>query len=458
MSQLSDIRILVVDDEELIRWALCEHLRAEGYQVSEAVNGALGLEAAIASPPDLMLLDLRMPEMGGIEVLRALRARDGVVSTLVLTADGTVDSAVEATQLGARGYLTKPFELDDVSRAVARVLDEDRAAREVVYDAKGSRPGYGDYIGGAAVLRPVFATLRRLEQVDAPTVLVLGESGTGKDVVARMIHARGPRRRGPFLDIDCAALPPALIESELFGHEKGAFTDARETKRGLFEAARGGVVFLDEIGELPVDTQVKLLRALESRTYRRVGGLKPLELDAAIVAATNRDLTKEVAAGRFREDLYFRLAVVPIRLPALRERRDDVPALVAHFIDRCNSRFGREISGVSAEAMSLLQRWTWPGNVRELRNVVERIAILSSDDVVRVDALPPEIRYARVDAHAACPFELPASGIDLVAVEKGLVMQALQRAEGDAELAAALLGISAEELDQRKLKLQLVAT
>jgi DNA-binding NtrC family response regulator len=266
-----------------------------------------------------------------------------------------------------------------------------------------------------------------------------------------MIHARGPRRRGPFLDIDCAALPPALIESELFGHEKGAFTDAREAKKGLFEAARGGVVFLDEIGELPLETQVKLLRALETRTYRRVGGIKPLELDAALVTATNRDLAREVAAGRFREDLYFRLAVVPIRLPALRERREDIPALVAHFIDRCNQRFTRRIRGVSGDAMALLQRWAWPGNVRELRNVVERIAILSEDDVIRVNNLPAEIRYARSSGAPVdgCPFTLPEEGVELDAVERGLIVQALERTGGDLVLAGKLVGLGGHALRHR---------
>jgi DNA-binding NtrC family response regulator len=267
-----------------------------------------------------------------------------------------------------------------------------------------------------------------------------------------MIHGQGPRRRGPFLDIDCASLPPALIESELFGHEKGAFTDARDAKKGLFEAAAGGVVFLDEIGELPLEVQAKLLKALENRSFRRVGGLKPIPFDAALVAATNRDLAREAAAGRFREDLYFRLAVVPIRLPALRDRREDVPSLVAHFVDRCNHRFGRRIKGVAGDAMALLQRWSWPGNVRELRNLIERIAILSTNDVIGVDDLPTEIRYARPtstadEARARVP--LPDGGLDLDAVEHGLVVQALERTGDDVEGAARLLRLSPEALRTR---------
>ncbi|MCB9664199.1 MAG: sigma-54-dependent Fis family transcriptional regulator [Alphaproteobacteria bacterium] len=447
-------RILVVDDEELIRWSLAEHLRQTGYRVDEAPDGETALERIAADPPALVLLDLKMPGMGGMDVLAALRERGLTVPVIVVSAYGSVESAVEATQLGARTYLTKPFDLPQVAATVAQVLADAQRAHTVLYAGRDGRPGYGAFIGGAPALAEVFSTLQRLENVDAPTVLVLGESGTGKDVVARMIHERGPRRDKPFMEVDCAALPPALIESELFGHERGAFTDARDQKKGLFEVAAGGVVFLDELGELPLETQAKLLRALESRTYRRVGGVKPLSFDATLVAATNRDLAAEVAAGRFREDLYFRLDVVEIRLPPLRERREDLPALVAHFVDRCNERFHRQIRGVSGDAMLQLERWTWPGNVRELRNVIERIAILSADDVIRPEHLPPEIRYAREEPRGSsgCPFVLPDEGVDLEAVEQGLLIQALDRTRGNQSAAARLLGISRYALRYRMEK------
>lgn len=445
--------VLVVDDEELIRWSLMEHLQKKGFRVSEAENGAVALGLIAQDPPDCLLLDLTMPEVDGLEVLRRLKERQTSLPILVLTADGKVDTAVEATRLGALRYLTKPFELDDVDQAVTEAI----AARAVVPGSVAT-DRRGDFIGGAPSLRPVYDTLDRLSHVDAPTVLLLGESGTGKDVLARQIHAQGPRHKGPFLDIDCASLPASLIESELFGHERGAFTDARERKRGLLEMSAGGTLFLDEIGEMPLALQAKLLRAIESRTFRRIGGVQALTLDAAIIAATNRDLSKEVAEGRFREDLYFRLNVVPIRLPPLRERRPDIPALVHHLLHQLTDRLDREIEGVEQEAMAMLTDWNWPGNVRELRNIVERAAIFCTESVIRTEHLPAEIRYADHKASAvtdACPFVLPEEGVDLEAVDRGLLLQALERTGGNQSQAARLLGISRYALRYRMDKYDL---
>jgi transcriptional regulator with PAS, ATPase and Fis domain len=277
-------------------------------------------------------------------------------------------------------------------------------------------------------------------------------------VLARTIHARGPRRSQPFVAVDCAALPEQLIESELFGHERGAFTDAKATKAGLFEIAARGVVFLDEIGELPVATQSKLLRALEDRTYRRVGGTTRYPMDVGIIAATNRDLKEDVVKGRFREDLFFRLDVIQLRVPALRERPSDIPLLVEHFLERFNRQFGRQVRGVDGEAMTLLQHYRWPGNVRELRNVLERLVILGPDDVIGADDLPAEIRFAARThpmVSGNCPFELPAEGVDLEAVERGLLQQALARANGNQTQAAKLLGISRYALRYRMEKFEL---
>jgi DNA-binding NtrC family response regulator len=300
--------------------------------------------------------------------------------------------------------------------------------------------------------------LYRLEAVDAPTVLVTGESGTGKDVIARSIHARGPRKDQVFVEVDCASLPEHLIESELFGHERGAFTDARQMKRGLLEIAHRGVVFMDEIGELTLATQAKLLRAIETRTFRRVGGVAKLSTDVAFIAATNRDLRAEVAKGAFREDLFFRLNVIPLHLPPLRERRDDIPILVDHFVERFRRTFGRDVRGVSGEAMSLMQAYPWPGNVRELRNVIERIVLLGPDTIINVADLPSEVRFARPGGgttSAGCPFALPEEGVDLEAVERGLLAQALERTNGNQSAAARLLGISRYALRYRMEKFDL---
>jgi len=455
---VSTTTILVCDDEELIRWSLATHLSSEGYTVVQASDGEQALEVAAEQSPSLILLDLKMPRKGGLSVLRELRASGSEVPVIVLTAHGGVDSAIEATQLGATAYLSKPFDVREVALAVSKALEEDRVRREVHYLRRRQRDGYGEFIGAAPVLKPVLETLRRLERVDAPTVLIMGESGTGKDVLARSIHAAGPRADHPFVAVDCAALPEQLIESELFGHEKGAFTDARATKRGLFEVAEGGIVFLDEIGELPVGTQSKLLRALEDRTFKRVGGVRRFPMDVGIIAATNRNLREEVEEGRFREDLFYRLDVITLRVPPLRERLSDVPALVEHFLEKFTRQFRRDVQGVDGEAMELFKAYRWPGNVRELRNVMERLVLLGPDDVIGSEDLPAEIRYARrqgPQGAPGCPFVLPEDGIDLAEVERGLLEQALERTDGNQSAAARLLGLTRYALRYRMEKYEL---
>ena len=445
--------ILVCDDEELIRWSLCEHLAAAGYRTLSASNGKECLEAVAAHAPDLVFLDLKMPVMDGLTALRTLREGDNDLAVIVITAHGGVESAIEATKLGASGYLSKPFDLREASLAAARALQEKRIRQEVVYFRDRERVGYGEIVGSSPAMRRLFDTLRRVEAVDAPTVIIQGESGTGKDLVARSIHAHGARKARPFMEIDCTALPEALMESELFGHERGAFTDAKVTKRGLFEVASGGVLFLDEVGELALGMQAKLLRALENRKFRRVGGNADILMDVAVIAASNRTLRDEVKAGRFREDLFFRLHVVPIEVPPLRERREDVPLLTQYFIEKLNRAFGRNVTGVAAKAMELLQAYRWPGNVRELRNVIERTVILLPGDVIQPEDLPPELRSVAGAVNAdGCPFLLPAEGIDLEAVERGLLMQALARTGGNQSAAARLLNITRYALRYRMEK------
>jgi len=447
-------RIIVCDDDDMIRWSLAEHLTSEGFAVEAVANGQECLDAALARMPDAILLDINMPVMDGLTCLRKLRESGAMVPVIVLTANGGVDSAIEATQLGAAAYLPKPFDLREVMVQLRRVLERERLSDEVRYLRDRQRARYADMVGESPPMRAVFDMLARLEGVDAPTVLILGESGTGKELVAQAIHARGPRRDGPYVEIDCASLPETLIESELFGHERGAFTDARATKRGLFEVARGGTVLLDEIGELPLGTQAKLLRVLENRRIRRVGGVVDVAIDAGIIAATNRDLAKDAEAGRFRRDLYYRLAVIPIELPPLRQRSSDIPALVAHFLEHFGRRIPGTLDGISPAALEAMAGYAWPGNVRELKNVMERIATLYRDEPrIELAHLPAEVRFAKRTAPMPTPtgnrFPLPPEGVDLEAVEHGLVVQALERTAGNQTAAAKLLGISRFALRNR---------
>jgi len=443
--------VLVCDDEELIRWSVCEHLRSAGFNVFEAEDGEDCLAKVERLAPDLLLTDLKMPRKGGLQVLRSLRENGNELPVVVMTAHGAVDSAVEATQLGARDYLSKPFDLREAELAVRKALEAHRLEHEVRYLRGQRTPAYGKIIGESPAMQRMFGTLERLERVDAPTILLTGESGTGKDLIAHAIHESGQRRDGPLMEVDCASLPEQLMESALFGHERGAFTDAKSMKRGMFEVARGGTIFLDEIGEMSPTMQAKLLRALENRRFKRVGGTVDLTLDAGVIAATNRQLQDEVAAGNFREDLYFRLNVVSIEVPPLRERRDDVLLLVDRFLRRFNADFRREVSGVTEQAARLLVGYRWPGNVRELRNVIERIVILEAEDVISVEHLPPEIRYGR-GAGAAGGFVLPEEGVDLVELERSLLQQAMDRVDGNQSAAARLLGITRYQLRYRMEK------
>ncbi|MBL8618330.1 MAG: sigma-54-dependent Fis family transcriptional regulator [Deltaproteobacteria bacterium] len=449
----TDATILVVDDEELIRWSLVEHLRSEGYTVHEAADGQECLDAVAQQTPDLVITDIKMPRMSGIEALRRLREREDDVPVIVLTAHGAVETALEATRLGAKAYLSKPFDLREVALAVTRVLEQQRLATEVRYHRGQAATTYGRIIGRSSAMQRLFESMRRLADVEAPTVLLTGESGTGKDLFAHAIHDEGPRKTGPMMEVDCASLPEHLIESELFGHERGAFTDARQTKRGLFEVARGGTIFLDEIGEMSLGTQAKLLRALENRQFKRVGGVSQIRLDAGIIAATNRTLANEVKKGTFREDLYFRLNVIQYQVPSLRERREDVPLLVDHFIQRFNKEFGRHVKGVSEEALGSLAAYPWPGNVRELRNVIERVVILEAREVIEQQHLPPEIRFGHRGGSSAgpggSPFLLPDEGVDLEAVERSFIVQAMDRTSQNQSAAARLLGISRYALRYR---------
>ena len=449
--------VLVVDDEQLIRWSLAEELRTAGYEPVEAGSVSEARALREQHSPELYIFDIRLPDGSGIDLLREVRTDDSDTPIVMITGHGNVSTAVEVTRLGATEYIPKPFDLREMMLVVDRATTAARRNRELrALRERAARSGYQEIVGNSPAMTRVFDLLRRLEDADAPTVLVLGESGTGKDLVARAIHDRSRRADEPYLEIDCTGLSDQLIQSELFGHERGAFTDARSRKLGLFEVAGRGTIFLDEIGELSMVTQSKLLRALENRRFKRVGGTADVQLKARIIAATNRDLTAEVDAGRFRKDLYYRLNVIPVNVPPLRDRAGDVPLLVNHIVRKLARDLGRPIREVDDTAMRLLESYDWPGNVRELRNALERAVILCRDEIITSADLPPELGGARSAPFGSSGFLLPEEGIDLAALERDLVVQALDRAEGNQSKAARLLGIGRYALRYRMEKMGLL--
>ncbi|MBI5067470.1 MAG: sigma-54-dependent Fis family transcriptional regulator [Deltaproteobacteria bacterium] len=450
-------KILVVDDEKLIRWSVSERLQRDGYEVLAAESGEQALELVAQSSPDLMLLDVRLPGMDGLTTLQRSLALHAELAVIMMSAHSTVDNAVEAMKIGAIDFLVKPFPFQSLDAAVQRALQNARTRRQIAAltsERRGEAASHGQLIGRSPMVEQIRGMVSRLAGSDATTVLVEGESGAGKEVVARAIHFESGRAERPFLQVNCAALPEQLLESELFGHERGAFTDAHAQKKGLFESAEGGTVMLDEIGDLPPGGQAKLLRLLENKTFRRVGGVTELRADVRVLAATNVNLEERVAEGRFRADLFFRLNVVRIRMPALREHADDVPLLVAHFVAKFNQEMKRQVKGVSPAAMDHLQAYHWPGNVRELRNVVERAFILhASADEIRPEHLPAELKKtpAPRKSDKLVP-HVPDQGLVLEDVEKRLIVEAMERASGNQSKAARLLGISRDTLRYRLKK------
>lgn len=439
-------RVLIVDDEKNMRWVLGEALRAEGYEIVEASDGKEALEKVSESAPDLMVLDHKMPAPDGMEVLRRIRAKGMSFPIIMLTAHGNVQTAVEAMKAGATEYLTKPFDLEELKLVIEKALRTSELAAEVerLRAEVGKQYDIEGIVAGSPSMLSVLETVKKVAPTNA-TVMIYGESGTGKELIARAIHQLSDRAQRPFVSVSAGALPETLLESELFGYEKGAFTGAMQAKPGRFELANGGTIFLDEIGDISPAVQVKLLRVLQERVFERLGGTRSIEVDVRVVAATNRDLQELIAAGTFREDLYYRLNVVPITLPPLRERPEDIPRLIAHFLEKIGAGNKR----IAPEAMRALVDYKWPGNVRELENTVERIVFLSHGDEIGLEDLPAEIRSGVVLQGGERCFVLPESGVNLEEVEMDLIVQALERTGRNVPKAAKLLGLTTKTLEAR---------
>jgi len=444
-------RVLVVDDEENLRHMLQTLLKREGYDPVGVPSVDSALRELGNLPYDIVITDLRMPGRSGLELVDEVRRRNLDATVVVMTAFGSKDVAIEAMKRGAYDYLSKPFEADELILLLRKAEERERLFRENQTLARqvrsaGAEPeaGFGDFVARSPQMLELFRTVRKIAEFKS-TVLIDGESGTGKELVARALHSSSPRARAAFIAVNCGAIPANLLESELFGHRKGAFTDANRDRKGLFEEASGGTLFLDEIGELPLSLQVKLLRVLQEGEIRRLGDSQDTKVDVRVVAATARDLADEVKRGAFREDLYYRLNVFALHLPALRERREDIPLLVEHFLARMNARMGLAITGITPEAMRVLVAYDWPGNVRELENTVERAVVLAEGPTIDVDSLPARPRAA---GSGTTPAPAAADDGDLSIKkasrrsEEDLIRRALERTKGNRTRAADLLEIS----------------
>jgi len=448
-------KILIVDDELLVRQSLEKELSGQGYLTISTDKGRAAISLVEEESPNLVLLDLRLPDLNGIEVLKRLREIDKNLMVLIMTAYGSIDTAIAAIRSGAYDYLTKPFDLETILLAVRQALEASTLKKKVAYfrTQENVRFGLHRLVGESPIMREVQQKIKQIAQSEASTVLLEGESGTGKDLAARTIHTESNRSGYPFVEVNCSTLHETLIESELFGHERGAFTDAKVRKSGLLELANWGTLYLDEIGDMNLTLQAKLLSAIENKRFRRVGGVKDLSVDVRFIAATNKNLTAAVQRGDFRQDLFYRLKVFPINLPPLRERMSDLALLIDSFLDDLRKEFKKKIQGLSPEANQILAGYSWPGNVRELRNVLERAFILCEGEIIEIEHLPPELfSVPPSQTEGASIFKLPPQGISLAVVEQDLIRQAMEMSGGNQVRAARLLGISRDVLRYRMKK------
>jgi two-component system, NtrC family, response regulator AtoC len=455
--------ILVVDDERLVRWSLQQKLEQWGYHVSLAEDGSSALARIQLDNPDLITLDVKLPDMTGIDVLSELRSRNIQIPVIVITAFGVVDDAVRSLKLGAYDFIEKPINFEKLENAVNNVLETRRLRTEVArtHEIQRSEFSVDRIIGISDHIRDIRELIKKIAVSEASTILIQGESGTGKDLVSHAIHYESSRRDRPFFAINCAAIPENLMESELFGHERGAFTDAHNLKKGMFEITDGGTLLLDEISEMTLGMQAKLLRVLEGQSFRRVGGVKNINVDVRVIVASNRNLEDAVRMSKFRQDLYFRLAIIPMHLRPLREHKEDILPLLEHFIRHYNEKFRKNIQTLTREAEELLMNHDWPGNIRELKNAIERVMILAEGNRISAKYLPIRISEGGMmpapvgDGNTNGEIQLPAGGLSLFAVEKELIRQALDQARGNKTTASRLLHITRDTLRYKVKKYNL---
>jgi DNA-binding NtrC family response regulator len=454
---MTGIRVLIVEDESLIRWSLRQKFEERGYRVVDAEDGRAAIEALDAGVFDLIMLDYKLPDTTGIDILRRIRDTENDAVIVMMTAYSTIETAVEAIKLGAFDYVSKPFQMEQLLFTVDKALETTKLRREIRELRRQMQTQYGTdtILGQDPSMRRLLETINQIARTGVSTVLIRGETGTGKDLVARVIHQNSDRAARPFVNITCTALSETLLESELFGHERGAFTDAKVQKKGLLELADGGTVFLDEIGDMPAALQAKLLRFLEERRFRRVGGTREISVDVRIIAATNRELEQLIDEGKFRRDLLFRLNVVTIDLPPLRARGNDVRMLAQHFIEKFSREFKKPVGRISAAAVDRLSTYPWPGNVRELRNVIERAVLLCRGEQIEPDDLVLGRSESRPWEWDIEHLTLPAQGFDfekLHRLECNLLRQALSRTQSNQCQAARLLNLSRDRLRYRLQK------
>jgi len=453
---MSGERILIVDDEEILCRSLKMDLEDDGFGVAVAKSGEKAIQQLADFAPFVVLLDLRLPGMDGLQVLEKIRENDEDINVIIMTAYGDTQTTVEAIKRGAFNFINKPFELEELKELIRKALESRTLKREVEYLRYQQRRFYRfcDLVGKSQQMRQVYKQIDIVSQTQDTTVLIRGESGTGKELVASAIHFKSKRNKAPFIEINCASLPESLLESELFGYEKGAFTDAKQSKKGLFELADGGTIFLDEIGEMPISMQAKLLRFLEKKQFKRLGSGKDLEVDARIIAATNKDLEDEIRKGRFREDLYYRLNVVSLYIPPLRERKEDILLLANYFFDQFCRDMGKMPVELSPEVAAIFEHHPWRGNVRELRNVIERAVIFGKGKTIEKHLLPPEMiggQNEKIRGWIGKDEWLDDSPVDeiLFEVEREIIKDALRKTQGNKTKAARILGISRFSLNRR---------